>query len=1093
MKIFNSFKNHEINGLPNELKSVYIKEYFDNSNESILLVCNSLYEANKFYQSLSIYNNVLFFPMDDFLTSEALASSPELMVKRLETIKELASNNKYIVITNLMGFLRFLPSKDLFVDKRILLKPNMDFNTDLLKKKLFELGYRKEVIVSKTGEIAVRGFVIDIFPISSNNPVRIEFWGDTIEKISEFDIDTQLTFKELDSVEIDSITELLISKEVDTFNIKNRDLVKYGNVYSIADFIGSKVFFNDFQSIKYGYEHIIEEIKDYSLSENISLDTKYMFDLDQLVSKYDSYYFNSFDNKSNKEDTATYNAYSLDNFFNDKESINSELSKYLKKYDKVYLLCKNLKSYNKIVDYLENNNIVLTNYNEYLNNKINAVVDTLNKGFIYNNTVYISDNDILNYSKDENKYHTKFKLGSKIKDITKLNKGDYVVHYSHGIGRYLGIKSLKKGDLVKDYLMIEYAGTDKLYIPVEKIDSISKFSSSEGMVPKLNKLGTTEWEKTKLKARKKIESIAADLLKLYALRESTPGFAFAPDSKEQYEFEKDFEYIETADQIKVTNEIKSDMEKPQPMDRLLCGDVGYGKTEVAFRAIFKAIMNNKQAAILCPTTILSSQHYNNAIKRFNRFPANIELINRFVSPSKIKGILQRLKEGKIDLLIGTHRLLSDDVVFKDLGLLVIDEEQRFGVKHKEKIKNYKNNVDVLTLSATPIPRTLQMSMSGLRSLSLIETPPVDRYPVQTYVISENDAIIKDAIYKELSRNGQCFILFNNITNIEDKRTDLLKLVPDAKIVCAHGKMSKDELESIMEDFYEHKFDILLCTTIIETGIDIPNVNTLIIYDADHFGLSQLYQIRGRVGRSNKIAYCYLMYNKHKILSEIAVKRLNTIKEFTELGSGFAIAMRDLAIRGAGDILGSEQAGFINTVGIELFLQMLEEEVARLKGEEAPAEEVNDSNPIIDISTSIDDNYVEDEELKIEIHKKINTIVSKETLDKVKNEIENRFGKLNEDMIIYMHEEWFEKLSTELNIRKVLQTKNSIEIYLSKELLEGIDGRQLFFDISDLSRMFRFSKKFDNLVVTLDTVKLDKHFIYYLIDLLLIIKKLKENH
>ena len=533
------------------------------------------------------------------------------------------------------------------------------------------------------------------------------------------------------------------------------------------------------------------------------------------------------------------------------------------------------------------------------------------------------------------------------------------------------------------------------------------------------------------------------------------------------------------------------MEAPKPMDRLLCGDVGFGKTEVAFRAIFKSIISGKQAAILCPTTILSEQHYKNAMERFKDFKIDIAILNRFVSPAKVKKILEKLEKGQIDLLIGTHRILSDDVKFNDLGLLVIDEEQRFGVKHKEKIKQYKNNIDVLTLSATPIPRTLQMSMAGIRSLSLIETPPKDRYPVQTYVLGENKQIIKDAIEKELSRDGQTFILYNNVQNIETKKAEIQKLVPSAKIAIAHGKMSKIELEDVMMKFVNKEYDVLLCTTIIETGIDIESANTLIIIDADHFGLSQLYQIRGRIGRSNKIAYCYLMYNNKKVLSEVATKRLKVIKDFTELGSGFAIAMRDLSIRGAGDLLGSQQAGFIDSIGIELFMQMVNEEIAKLQGKEIPKEK-DDKQPLVDVETTIDDKYVSDEELKIEIHKKINSIDSYKSLDEVKHELEDRFGKLSDSLIVYMHEELFEKLAEELNITNIRQTKNSIEISLPKELTNNIDGEKLFYEVSNITRMFRFSMKFQRLIITLDTVKLDKHFVYYLLDLLKAIKNAQKN-
>ena len=528
------------------------------------------------------------------------------------------------------------------------------------------------------------------------------------------------------------------------------------------------------------------------------------------------------------------------------------------------------------------------------------------------------------------------------------------------------------------------------------------------------------------------------------------------------------------------------MESIKPMDRLLCGDVGYGKTEVAFRAIFKAIMSNKQVAILCPTTLLSSQHYQNAIERFKTFPVEIAILNRFISTKKQKEIISSLKQGKIDLLIGTHRILGNDIEFKNLGLLIIDEEQRFGVKHKEKIKSYKNNIDVLTLSATPIPRTLQMAVSGIRSLSLIETPPIDRFPVQTYVLEENDYIIKDSIYKEMARGGQIFVLYNSVENMEQKVKELQRIVKEARITYVHGRMDKKEIEKVMFDFQNHLFDVLLCTTIIETGIDIPSVNTLIVIQADHFGLSQLYQIRGRVGRSNKIAYCYLMYKKGQVLTEIAKKRLSVIKEFTELGSGFAIAMRDLSIRGAGNIIGEEQSGFIETVGIDMFLDMLNDEINSIKGNKIAIKD--DDQPLIDVSNSISSNYVEEEELKIEIHKKISKIDSKETLNSLRKELEDRFGRLDEKIIVYMNEQLFEKKAKKLNIKNIKQNKNDITITLPKEYNEILDGDRLFVDVLSLNRNFKFSMKLGKIIIDLPLKNLDKHYIYYLIDLLNIIEE-----
>ena len=612
---------------------------------------------------------------------------------------------------------------------------------------------------------------------------------------------------------------------------------------------------------------------------------------------------------------------------------------------------------------------------------------------------------------------------------------------------------------------------------------ISKYSGNEGTVPKINKLGGADWNKIKARVKNRIHDIADKLLKLYAEREMKEGYAFSFDTDMQKDFDNSFEYTETKDQLLAIDQIKKDMESKHPMDRLLCGDVGYGKTEVAFRAIFKAVMDSKQVLYLCPTTILSNQQYQNALVRFSNFPINIGLLNRFTTPKEKKRIIEGLKDGTIDFVIGTHRLLSNDIKPKDLGLLVIDEEQRFGVTHKEKIKEYKTNVDVLTLTATPIPRTLQMSMIGIRSLSLIETPPVDRYPVQTYVIEENNQIIKDAIYKELSRKGQVFLLYNKIDTIEKKVAQIQSLVPEARIVYAHGRLTKEELEDRMQAFINYEYDVLICTTIIETGIDIPNANTLIILDADHFGLSQLYQIRGRVGRSNKIAYAYFMYSASKMLNDAAVKRLNAIKDFTELGSGFSIATRDLSIRGAGDILGSEQAGFIDTVGIDLYLKMLQDEVSRLKGITPKEEIIQNEKPLLDVSTHISNTYTDDDDLKISIHKEINTIDSLDKLKQVQSDLEDRFGKLDDTIIIYMYQEWFEKMAKNLEIEKVTNTRNSIELLFSEDISKKIDGEKLFMDAFNITPMFRFKMLHNRLIIVLDTIKLDKHYIYYLVDLL----------
>lgn len=1089
--IWNPFpKENQIIGLTNEMKAVYIYNLFEEKDDSLLVVTNSLFESNLLYQSLLHYTpQVLLFPMDDFLTSEALAISPEFRYSRLDVIHQLVDEKKNIVITNLMGYLRYLPIPSIFEANTIHLNKNKDYDMDQLVHQLQVMGYTRETIVTKTGEMGIRGFVVDVFPIGEKYPIRLEFWGDTIDSIRSFDPENQLKIEELDEILIRSNTEFLVDGQE---NLPYRTIKDSIEVTNILGYISSgTVIYSNYHDIILGYQTLLDEIYHYNVSKDLPSDTPYMFRMEEIAPK-DCKYLEDFDNLLEKEKPfISFAVKELEPFSKNIIEWKKRFLEYSKRKNTVVICLSSRYQMNKITDELELENMVITNINEIYPEKINFVIFPIEKGFAFENYIVISEQDLF-FKKDRAiPYKNNFKFGTKIRDINKLNIGDYIVHSIHGIGRYIGLKTLIKNGLKKDYLTIEYKDGDKLYIPVEKMEYISKYSSNEGIVPKINKLGTTEWQKTKMRVKKKLEDIAGKLLELYASREASVGFAFEKDSEEQIAFEREFPYEETVDQLKVAEEIKRDMELAKPMDRLLCGDVGYGKTEVAFRAAMKAVLSGKQVALLCPTTILSNQHYQNAMDRFKNFPVNIALLNRFVSMKDATRIKKEVLDGSVDILIGTHRILSDDIRFKDLGLLIIDEEQRFGVKHKEKIKEYKNNIDVLTLSATPIPRTLQMSMTGIRNLSLIETPPVNRYPIQTYVLEEDTHMIKEAVYKELSRDGQAFILYNKVEDMDLKLKEMERLLPDARIVAAHGRMSKTQLENVMLKFTNHEFDVLLCTTIIETGIDIPNVNTLIIIDADHFGLSQLYQIRGRVGRSNKIAYCYLMYHKGKTLSDVATKRLKVIKDFTELGSGFAIAMRDLSIRGAGDILGSEQAGFIDAIGIELYLKMLEEEVSKLKGEKVVSEETKEEMPLVEVETTISDDYVEETELKIEIHKKINQIHSNEDIETLRKELEDRFGKVNDSMIIYMYEEWFEKLAKNLGIHKVKQTANFIEITLPKDFTEGMNGEQVFMEVNKLTRMFRFSMKLGCLVITLDTVKLEKHFIYYLIDLMNVLTNQKK--
>ncbi len=1074
-------KNMGITGVTDEFFCVLLYSTFQRCGQNILVVVNSLYEANQLYSSLLNYmDDVYLFPMDDFLTSEALAVSPELQYNRLETISAIL-NKPGIVITNLMGYLRFLPTKSSYQQCVLNLSVGDTIYPQKLVEKLVQSGYSRDTIVNKTGEFAVRGFIVDVFPVESDYPVRIEFFDDEIESIRFFDSDTQKSLSNLSNVIIRPCSEFLTTKSVDEEEaFKQKFLPKYTTVSSISDYLEPSItFFKDYNQLKVSFQQIMEEVLTYQSSKDLSFTGKYMFDFSDVSVSFPIYYMNIDHYSANS--IQDFSVHTINNFNENPETINQFIRKHITEGDTVVLCLKKYQIFS-VMKFL-NMKVIETDFDHIVSNEVNLVSQPIKTGFIYQNYVFLTANELFLVKEKSKKYRTKFKYSSSISDINKLEVGDYVVHDVHGIGIYNGIKTLSFSGIVKDYLEILYQGEDKLYIPVEKIDLLSKYTGKEGYSPKINKLGGNEWQKTKNRVKKKVQDMADDLLQLYAERESRKGFAFSPDNDMMLDFEEEFPYELTADQKRAIVQIKKDMEHSSPMDRLLCGDVGFGKTEVAFVAAFKAILDSKQVLFLCPTTILSNQHYENALERFKNFPVSIGLLNRFTSPKEVKRIIEGLSNGTIDLVFGTHRLLSDDVKPRNLGLLIIDEEQRFGVQHKEKIKKYKTNVDVLTLTATPIPRTLQMSLVGIRSLSLIETPPINRYPVQTYVIEENNQILKDAVYKELSRNGQVFILYNKVESIEEEKYKIQNLVPEARIITAHGQMNKNDLENRIYDFINHQYDILVCTTIIETGIDIPNVNTLIIMDADRFGLSQLYQIRGRVGRSDKFAYAYLMYHPSKVLTEAAIKRLNVIKEFTALGSGFSIATRDLSIRGAGDILGSEQAGFIDSVGIDLYLKLLNEEVARKKNLNLPPEEENDSKPLLNVSTHIEDSYVSEDDLKIEIHRKINEIDSKEKLEEVKSELEDRFGRISEDMLIYMYEEWFEKLANVIGLKRVSQTKNSIEMVFPNEVVSKLKVDEVFMDSYNISPSFRFLSRGSNLVIILDIIKLEKHPIYYLTSLL----------
>ena len=1022
----------------NEIYNQLLLYMFFKCNKSILLVMPTLNDATMVYNDLKNYiDDVYLFPEDDIITKKAIASSPELLFMRANILNKIGEDSNKIIIVHLNSFIKKLPEPDVFVNKKIKLSVGSKFDRDSFIRKLISIGYKKESMVYDTSDFSVRGFVIDIYPINEENPIRIELFDDEIEKIKYFDPMTQKSISEINEIVINSIKD-----DFGDNNSSIRDYMKNGIVV-----------FSDYNQILEQEKMILPQIKYLGIEDDI-------FKLKDLTLKSDKY----IDTINNKNYDIKIEAKSIDKFNSNKEKFYNEINSH-----DSFVFTKNDHLIQDLVKYCKNAKIEKS---------------TLNHGFVYNNIYYFSEYDLYDtYIRKE--LGSDKVYGNKISSIYSIKVGDYVVHRKSGIGIYRGITTIEKNGLKRDYILIQYKGDDKLYMPVEDISKLYKYSAKEGAHPAINKLNSVEWTKTKLRIKERIKNITGELLKIYKERNKATITPFAPDDENQLLFENEFEYEETTDQLKAINDIKKDLEKSRPMERLLCGDVGYGKTEVIFRAMFKTVMNNMQVAYLCPTTLLSHQQYDSALKRFKNYGVNIDLINRHFSNKQVQEKLKKLKEGKTDIIFGTHRLLSNDVEFKNLGLLVIDEEHRFGVEQKEKIKKLKSNVHVLSVSATPIPRSLQMSLVGLRDLSLIESAPKNRYPVQTYVIEYNEMLLREVILKEISRKGQAFILYNNVTNMETMASKISKLIPEARVCYAHGKMAKDQMQDIIYSFTNREYDVLLSTTIIENGIDIPNANTIVVIDSDRFGLSQLYQIRGRVGRGDRIAFAYLMYKKEKVLNSTALKRLEAIKEFTELGSGYKISMRDLAIRGAGDILGKEQAGFIDSVGVDMYLDLINEEVNGITNED---DEV-DSNQI-DVETHIGEEYSSESEILIELHKKINGITNRKELNEVLSEIRDRFGHTNESLEIYAHEKYLEKLLVINNIKVITNDNLKVVLKVKKEVYSSISVEKLFVEAMRITPKFNFAYKSEAIWITLLKATLDKNYIFYLEELLELIYNLK---
>ena len=1075
----------EIEGLSESGKSYVINGIYEVSNKPVVIITNSDMEAKNLYEDLNLYlSNVYYFPAKEIVFYNVDAISGDLRWARLNVIKEILSNNKNIIVTSIDAFAARYTPKDLFKTHTVSISVGDEVDFKELSKILVEAGYDRVDVVEGKGEFSLRGGLLDLFPTNSIYPYRIELFGDEIDSIRTFNTESQRSIEKVNCIEVFPAKEIIIDDEIIDYALSNireeLDLTLKNNKDKERGIKLNTIISKNLEELR--ETHDFETIDSYlplfyKKSESLfDYLEDYIFVLDDKVrclGKLDSTYLEFNENYSiflqrgdilpsqgklllEKEElidlleekiNITMDAINKGGGFLSpirKIEINSAILHHyqgqldlliediLKKkkdgYRTVILSGTRVRG-ERLVSTLREREIESSYRDNIESIALGEVVITfgnLLKGFECPKykTCVISDKEVFGEAKRKlSKSKSKSKGVSKIKSFAELKPGDYVVHVNHGIGVYKGIKQIEVSGHKRDYLDIVYDKGDKLYVPVDQLDLVQKYIGSEGKSPKVNKLGGAEWQKAKSKVKKSINEIAEDLVKLYAARAAVKGYKYSKDTEWQMQFEDEFPFQETPDQLSSIEEIKKDMESDKPMDRLLCGDVGYGKTEVALRAAFKAIMEGKQVAFLVPTTILAEQHYKNMIKRFSDFPIKIDMVSRFRTTKEQKSTLQSVKEGNVDILVGTHRLVSKDIVFKDLGLLIVDEEQRFGVAQKEKIKNLKKNVDVLTLSATPIPRTLHMSLTGVRDISVIETPPEERYPIQTYVVEQNDQLIRDAIMREIGRGGQVYFVYNRVEDIEKIANYIKNLVPESRVGVAHGQMTERQLEKEMLDFMTNEYNVLVCTTIIETGIDIQNVNTIIIYNADKMGLSQLYQLRGRVGRSNRIAYAYLLYTKDKVLTEVAEKRLKALKDFTELGSGFKIAMRDLEIRGAGNMMGSAQHGHMAAIGYDLYCRMLEDTVKLIKGDidKEPIETTVD----LKVDAYIPSSYIEDEMQKIEVYKKIAAIESIDEYMDIKEELEDRYSDIPDPVYNLMDIAYIKSRAKLLSIEEIKESGNDV--------------------------------------------------------------------
>jgi len=1092
-------------------------------------------KAKELYEDYKLYDkNVFLYPAKDVIFYSADVHGNAIVRERLRVLRQLLEGKPATIITTIDGGMdRILPIE--FLQKHVITIAQQDIlDLEKLKKEFVQIGYERCGQVERPGEFAIRGGIIDIFPLTEECPYRIELWDDEVDTIRSFDVESQRSIENVNNLTIYPASEIIldedtlseglrkIEEEKDSYIEELRKQKKLDEVRRIKEIVNelkdSVDLYNGSMGlesyIRYFYENTVSffdyfpedktvffldeparatekgDAVEYEFRESMMgrIEKGYILpgQMDVLIPYKELYarltkkklvLLSTMDYKHKEFDSAAkfdLTVKSVNPYNNNFEILVSDLKRWKEQGYRILLLSssrtrairlsENLREYDLNSSYSEDLDRPL------VSREIVTAYGNLHKGFEYPfiKFVIISESDIFGGEKKKKKRKKSAYTGAKVNSFSDLNMGDYVVHENHGLGIYRGIEKIEVDKVIKDYVKIEYGGGGVLYVLATGLEVIQKYAGAEAKKPKLNKLNSVEWKNTKTRVKGAVEEIAKDLVELYAKRQTKEGYPFGEDTVWQKEFEEMFPYEETDDQLTAIEATKADMESMKIMDRLICGDVGYGKTEVAIRAAFKAVSDGKQVVFLVPTTILAQQHYNTFSQRMKDFPISVDVLSRFRTPTEQKKSIERLSSGQLDIIIGTHRVLSKDIKFKNLGLLIVDEEQRFGVTHKEKIKQLKDNVDVLTLSATPIPRTLHMSLVGIRDMSVLEEPPVDRVPIQTYVLEHNDEIIREAINRELARKGQIYYVYNRVDHIDEIAANIANLVPNATVSFAHGQMSERELEKIMYSFINGEIDVLVATTIIETGLDISNVNTMIIDDADRLGLSQLYQLRGRVGRSNRTAYAFLMYKRDKMLKEVAEKRLQAIKEFTELGSGFKIAMRDLEIRGAGNLLGAKQHGHMEAVGYDLYCKMLNEAVKTLKGEMVTSDEFETAVDI-DLSAYIPPSYIKSEFQKLDMYKRIADIESQEEFQDMQDELLDRFGDLPASVNNLLNIAHIKALAHKADIIQVLHRGYEVKLFLYQKarvdinkipaLLEEYQGALVF--VHEAAAYFKFDLAYKN--------------------------------